>query len=102
MLNYFREVQEARFASSARRIYGYVSGGFVLAAGASLLQVWHLYGFPGRPSPFLASWMPSSPESGSEKTHSKPLEAALPADSDPGGRRRETPSILPMSKALIP
>jgi hypothetical protein len=34
MLNYFRETQEARFASSARRIYGYVSAGFVVAAVA--------------------------------------------------------------------
>ncbi len=31
MLNYFRETQEARLATSARRIYGYVSAGFVVA-----------------------------------------------------------------------
>lgn len=44
MLNYFREAQEARFATSARRIYGYVSAGFVVAAGvlvfAGLAPVW--------------------------------------------------------------
>ncbi len=33
MLNYFRETQEARFATSARRMYGYVSAGSVVAAG---------------------------------------------------------------------
>ena len=31
MLNYFRETQEARFAASARRIYGFVSAGLVVA-----------------------------------------------------------------------
>lgn len=34
MLNYFRETQEARFATSARRIYGYVSAGLVVTAAA--------------------------------------------------------------------
>ncbi|MFE4226921.1 hypothetical protein ACFRJ8_03415 [Arthrobacter sp. NPDC056886] len=34
MLNYFRETQEARFATSARRIYGFVSAGFVVAVMA--------------------------------------------------------------------
>lgn len=34
MLNYFRETQEARFATSARRIYGYVSAGIVMAVMA--------------------------------------------------------------------
>ena len=58
---------------------------------ASWLQSWHwslrashLYGLPGRPSPFLAFWTLSSPESGAEKTHSKPIEAAIPADFAPG------------------
>ena len=37
MLNVFREMQEARFASSARRTYGYASGGFVLATGAFVI-----------------------------------------------------------------
>ncbi len=44
MLNYFRETQEARFATRARRIYGYVSVGFVVAVGvvviAGLAPVW--------------------------------------------------------------
>jgi membrane protein implicated in regulation of membrane protease activity len=44
MLNYFRETQEARFATSARRIYGFVSGGFVVAVMAlvfaGLAPVW--------------------------------------------------------------
>lgn len=34
MLNYFRETQEARFGSSARRIYGFVSAGVVVAVMA--------------------------------------------------------------------
>jgi hypothetical protein len=44
MLNYFRETQEARFATSARRIYGFVSAGFVVAVMAlviaGLAPVW--------------------------------------------------------------
>ncbi|MET3922922.1 hypothetical protein [Arthrobacter sp. UYEF20] len=44
MLNYFRETQEARFATSARRIYGYVSAGFVVAVVAlvfaGLAPIW--------------------------------------------------------------
>ncbi len=44
MLNYFRETQEARFATSARRIYGFVSSGFVVAVVAlviaGLAPVW--------------------------------------------------------------
>jgi hypothetical protein len=31
MLNYFREAQEARFATAARRSYGYASAGVVVA-----------------------------------------------------------------------
>ncbi|MEC5193241.1 MULTISPECIES: hypothetical protein [unclassified Arthrobacter] len=31
MLNYFREMQEARFATRGRRTYGYVSAGIVIA-----------------------------------------------------------------------
>lgn len=34
MLNYFRETQEARFGTSARRIYGFVSAGLVVAVMA--------------------------------------------------------------------
>lgn len=34
MLNYFHEMQEARFATSARRIYGIASAGFVVAVMA--------------------------------------------------------------------
>jgi hypothetical protein len=34
MLNYFREAQEARFATTARRTYGYVSAGIVVAVMA--------------------------------------------------------------------
>ena len=34
MLNYFRETQEARFATPARRMYGYVSTGIVVAVMA--------------------------------------------------------------------
>ncbi len=34
MLNYFREIQEARFAAPARRMYGYVSAGIVVAVMA--------------------------------------------------------------------
>ena len=37
MLNYFRETQEARFATSARRIYGLVSAGFVVAIVALVI-----------------------------------------------------------------
>jgi membrane protein implicated in regulation of membrane protease activity len=44
MLNYFRETQEARFATSARRIYGYVSAGIVMAVMAlvfsGLAPIW--------------------------------------------------------------
>ena len=46
MLNYFRETQEARFATSARRIYGFVSAGFVVAVAvmalvfAGLAPIW--------------------------------------------------------------
>ena len=44
MLNYFRETQEARFATRARRIYRYASAGFVVAVGfwviAGLAPVW--------------------------------------------------------------
>ena len=44
MLNHFRETQEARFATSARRIYGFVSGGFVVAVMAfvvaGLAPIW--------------------------------------------------------------
>jgi hypothetical protein len=34
MLNYFRETQEARFATPARRMYGYLSAGIVVAVMA--------------------------------------------------------------------
>jgi membrane protein implicated in regulation of membrane protease activity len=37
MLNYFREAQEARFATPARRIYGYVSAGIVVAVMAIVI-----------------------------------------------------------------
>ena len=37
MLNYFREAQEARFATRARRIYGYVSTSIVVAVMALVL-----------------------------------------------------------------
>ncbi|SDL68388.1 hypothetical protein SAMN04487913_112137 [Arthrobacter sp. ok362] len=44
MLNYFRETQEARFATSARRIYGFISAGFVAAVMAlvftGLAPIW--------------------------------------------------------------
>ena len=44
MLNYFRETQEARFATAARRIYGYVSAGFVVAVISlvlvGLIPIW--------------------------------------------------------------
>lgn len=37
MLNYFRETQEARFATRGRRMYGYVSAGIVVAVMAGVL-----------------------------------------------------------------
>ena len=37
MLNYFREIQEARFATRGRRTYGYVSAGFVVAVMAAVV-----------------------------------------------------------------
>ncbi|MET3922322.1 hypothetical protein [Arthrobacter sp. UYEF20] len=44
MLNYFRETQEARFATPARRMYGYVSAGIVVAVMAlvfaGLAPIW--------------------------------------------------------------
>ena len=44
MLNYFRETQEARFATLARRIYGYVSAGIVISVMAlvfaDLAPIW--------------------------------------------------------------
>jgi hypothetical protein len=44
MLNYFREAQEARFATPARRMYGYVSAGIVVAVMAmvfaGLAPIW--------------------------------------------------------------
>lgn len=76
MLNYFRETQEARFATSARRIYGYVSAGFVVAVVAlvfaGLAPIWISWAT----LLFLAFWTLSWPESGSEKMHSKLTEAA--------------------------
>ncbi|SDK48297.1 hypothetical protein [Arthrobacter sp. ok362] len=39
MLNYFREMQEARFATSERRIYGYGSAGIVIAVMALVFAV---------------------------------------------------------------
>lgn len=44
MLNYFRETREARFATSARRTYGFVSAGIVVAVMAlvfaGLAPIW--------------------------------------------------------------
>ena len=37
MLNYFREAQEARLATPARRMYGYVSAGIVVAVMALVI-----------------------------------------------------------------
>lgn len=54
VLNYYRETQEARFATPARRMYGYVSAGVVVAAMALSLRVWHQYGFLAPPSSSLA------------------------------------------------
>jgi hypothetical protein len=44
MLDYFRETQEARFATPARRMYGYLSAGIVVAVMAlvftGLVPLW--------------------------------------------------------------
>jgi hypothetical protein len=44
MLNYFHETQEARFATSGRRIYGFISAAFVVVVVAlvfaGLVPLW--------------------------------------------------------------